>query len=257
MSDENNTTDDTGAAKPPKRAYTLSAVALAQRRAAAARSTGPITEEGKAASSRNAWKHGEYSAVNQTMLEASMVGHFGKPCRTTCPKHPEQNPEHPCSLVLDGLTKAGGDCLDKTVYVEAFEAIMESLSSEKLESMHGLLAAQAAGVMEVIQQIREEIGERGVLIEQKIYSKDGDEVGHKLVANPALVHFNKMVENFGINLPQLLATPAARKRVADPENIGDPVADMFAAVLNRGGKSGPVKRHEVIEGDYREVPEHG
>ena len=51
---------------------------------------------------------------------------FGKPCVTTCPFHPD-NPERkekPCGLVLDGLTHAGGSCLDKTVYVHALESLM-------------------------------------------------------------------------------------------------------------------------------------
>lgn len=259
MSEDNTPPQETPPEKPATRTYTMSPLALAQRRAAAARSTGPVTEEGKAASSRNAWKHGEYSAANQLMLESSMVGHFGKPCRTTCPKHPDNDPEHPCSLVLDGLTKAGGDCLDKTVYVEAFEAIMEYLNSDRLESMQGILGAQTAGAIELLQQVRNEIGEHGVLIKVSIFDKDGEPVivngeqACKVVLNPALAQYTKLLDSLGLNLPQLLATPAARKRVANPEEANDPVADMFTRLLERGGSKGPVKRHEVIEGDFREV----
>src|SRR5678815_1606287 len=114
--------------KPEKRPYTVSDAVLRQRRENQAKateasrelSTGPKTEEGKAAVSRNGWKHGRYSAINRAHFgvgATSMAKLFGKPCRTTCPYHPE-NPERtemPCSLVLDGLTHAGGSCLDKTV----------------------------------------------------------------------------------------------------------------------------------------------
>lgn len=58
--------------KTEKRHYTMSEAALAQRRnnlpAAAAAATGPLTEEGKAASSRNAWVHGRCSAVNRAQF---------------------------------------------------------------------------------------------------------------------------------------------------------------------------------------------
>ena len=60
---------------PARRKYTMSQKALEQRRAAqpaavqagtlAGKSTGPITEAGKAASCRNGWKHGRYSLANQ------------------------------------------------------------------------------------------------------------------------------------------------------------------------------------------------
>jgi len=96
--------------KREKRPYTMSEAAIAQRHAnlpaAAAAATGPNTPEGKAASSRNAWVHGRYSAINRAQFASgatSIAKMFGKPCVTTCPFHPD-NPdrtEAPCSLVLE------------------------------------------------------------------------------------------------------------------------------------------------------------
>lgn len=248
---------------PSKRAYTMTPLARAQRKQAALKSTGPRTEEGKAIASRNAWKHGEYSAVNQgALLAHSAAGNFGKPCRTTCPKHPENPnaPEHPCTLVLDGLTKAGGDCLDKEIYVRSFDAILQALETEGMDGMNGVLAGEAAGAVEVLNQLRGEIAEHGVMMARPIFDADGNAVVdsktsepvYHYVINPALAHYTKLLEKLGINLPQLLATPAARKRVGDPENPADPVSDMFRSLLNRAGGK-PVLRGDTVDGEFSEV----
>ena len=115
-------------------------------------STGPVTEEGKAAVSRNGWKHGRYSAINRAQFglgATSVAKLFGKPCVTTCPFHPD-NPERkekPCGLVLDGLTHAGGSCLDKTVYVHALESLMGAMRDRHLSLDAAFLISAALAAM--------------------------------------------------------------------------------------------------------------
>ena len=233
----------------PKRPYTMSEAALEQRRnnlpAAAAAATGPVTLEGKAASSRNAWVHGRYSAVNRAQFALganSMAKMFGKPCVTTCPFHPD-NPnrtEAPCSLVLDGLTHAGGSCLDKTVYVHALDSLMRAFTEGDMDGMNGLLATEMAGNMQLLRQIREEISERGVLMGIPLMTKDGkiirDEHGNSFVEwkqNPALAALIKFNESLSINFAELMATPRAREKLKDDDEAAGGLQQMIGAIFAR------------------------
>lgn len=243
-------------ASAPKSGYTMSEEAVQQRRdnlpAAAAAATGPITDEGKAASSRNAWKHGRYSAINRAQFASgatSIAKMFGKPCVTTCPFHPD-NPdrtEAPCSLVLDGLTRAGGSCLDKTVYVHALDSLMSAFTDGDMDGMHGLLATEMAGNFQLLRQIREEIAERGLLIEIPMITRDGDVVrdqdGKPMVAdmkpNPILAHLIKLNESLGINLAELMATPRAREKLKDDDEAAGGLQSLLGAIFNRAQRKLP------------------
>lgn len=243
-------------AAAPKSGYTMSEAAVQQRHdnlpAAAAAATGPVTPEGKAASSRNAWKHGRYSAINRAQFASgatSLAKMFGKPCVTTCPFHPD-NPnrtEAPCSLVLDGLTRAGGSCLDKTVYVHALDSLMAAFTEGDMDGMHGLLATEMAGNLQLLRQIREEIAERGLLIEIPAVTKDGvlvlDAEGNRVVGdlkpNPILAHMIKLNESLGINLAELMATPRAREKLRDDDEAAGGLQSLLGAIFNRAQRKLP------------------
>lgn len=242
--------------QPGKRPYTMSEAALAQRRAnlpaAAAAATGPVTDEGKAASSRNGWKHGRYSAINRAQFgqgATSIAKMFGKPCVTTCPFHPD-NPdrtEAPCSLVLDGLTHAGGSCLDKTVYVHALDALMSAFTDGDMDGMHGLLATEMAANMQLLRSLREEIANNGLVVmiphvskdNEVAYDKDGHMVAHDYKPNPALIALIKFNETLGINLAELMATPKARRQIKDDNDAAAGLQSLLGAIFNRAQRRLP------------------
>lgn len=255
------------------RPYTMSDAALAQRRAAqpaavaagalAGKSTGPRTDEGKAAVSRNAWKHGRFSAINRQSfgLGASSVANlFGKPCVTTCPYHPDNaaRVEAPCSLVLDGLTHAGGSCLDKTVYVNALQSLMAAMQDSDMDGMHGLLATELAANLQIVSQIRQEIAEHGITVPVYGRNKEGDVVLHPKTGepmvfdiriNPALAALAKFTEAHGVNFAELMATPRARERVKDDDNAASGIAAAIGAIMGRAAKKIPGR---VIDAEARD-----
>ncbi len=240
-----------------KRPYTLSEAALAQRRAAqpaavaagtlAGKSTGPTTERGKAAVSRNAWKHGRHSAANLQRFglgAASMSHIFAKPCTTTCPFHPENaaRNEAPCSLVLDGLTRAGASCLDKTVYVGALDALMDAMSSGEMEGMHGVLANELASNLQILDQVRQGISEHGVMVPIYEHNKEGDVIldpdtkkpfVFEIKVNPLLAALVQFTDKLGINFGELLTTPRSRKQADADEQQAGGLQALLGGIFSR------------------------
>lgn len=234
-----------------ERGRELSPAELEQRRkaslAAREHATGPRTEEGKASSSRNAWKHGRYSAINRQSFglgAGSMAKMFGKPCVTTCPFHPD-NPdrtEAPCSLVLDGLTHAGGSCLDKTVYVNALQSLMAAMVDGDMDGMHGVLATEMASSLQMLHHFRTEIGEKGVMVSIPMTTKEGVVVldpntGEMLIAdyklNPVIPHMIRFTETLGINFAELMATPRAREKMRENEDEAGLMQSLIGAIAQR------------------------
>ena len=236
----------------------LTEAELRQRREAAERSTGPRTEEGKARSSRNSWVHGRYSAINQRHFSAGVglqAQHFGKPCRSTCPKHPD-NPERSvaaCPLVVDGLTRDVVDMLDverKQVFVDAFDSLMEAMERHDLDGVHGLMASQAAQAIEQLQEMREAVRQHGYL--QKIpattregdviYDQNGNTVAAKWVPNPLLAHLNKLMEVLGVNLGEMMATRKARQKAQDAEDSQTAMQKMLGQMFSVARSQAPPGR---------------
>ena len=224
----------------------LSTRELEQRRQAASKSTGPRTNEGKARSSRNAWKHGMDSAIHHAHFDngmQSLLGTMGKPCLTTCPKHPD-NPNRTvgaCSLVLDGVTSAGGSCLDKQVYVQAFASIIDSLEGGSMEGMHGLMASEIAAALQMLHELRAQIADQGFVMgipmiddEGNVITRDdGSEVYGKYVSNPGYPMMLKTLEILGISLPELLATPQSQARAKVEHEKVDAMQTMLGGIFQR------------------------
>jgi hypothetical protein len=254
----------------PRKKYTMSDKAIEQRRAnqpkatEASRdlSTGPITEDGKAASSRNGWVHGRYSAINRAQFglgAASLAKMFGKPCVTTCPYHPDNldRTESPCSLVLDGLTHAGGSCLDKTVYVHAATALMEAMQSGEMDAMHGLLAKEMASNLQVLDALRQSIADDGVMVTIYEKERDGtlklDDKGNPYAVdiklNPAIHAIAKFSDTLGLNFAELMATPRAREKLKDDDEAANGIASVIGSIFSRAGKKLASQRPAIEHDD--------
>lgn len=246
--------------KPPKRTGEITQRKIDANRRNAQLSTGPRTEEGKAASSRNAWKHGMSSAVAKTTFAQhgaqAMAKLFGKPCLTTCPLHPDNPDVHsPCTLVRDGLTHAGANCLDKTVYVHALTALHDAMESGDMTGTHAMMAAEGGKVMQLLHELMQEITNKGLMTAVPMVTKDGDVVynrdGVMMIAeykpNPMIPAYIKLLGDFGISLPEMLATPQARSRAKTGEQAADTFQSMLGTIMQRAGKPGVPPPRPAIE----------
>lgn len=228
--------------KPASKRAPISERQLAANRANAQLSTGPRTDAGKAASSRNAWKHGRTSqtakATFATHGAQALAQLWGKPCKTTCSIHPDNpNAETHCQLVVDGMTSAGGNCLDKTVFLHALSAVHDAMEAGEMGGVNAMLAAEAGKVMQLLHEMAQEIASKGLMVPVPMVTKDGDVVydrdGKMVVAeykpNPMIAGYIKLLGDFGISLPEMLATPQARARA----KTGEANADAFQTMLGR------------------------
>ncbi|WP_337052469.1 hypothetical protein [Pseudoxanthomonas sp. USHLN014] len=224
---------------------------LAANRANAQKSTGPVTAEGKARSSRNAWKTGLHSAVHRVHFDngmQSLIGAMGKPCLTTCPKYP-------CSLVEDELTSAGGSCLDKQVFVQAFGSIIDAVENGSMGGMHGLMASELAAALQQLHDLRATMADQGLVIGipmigedgEVITRKDGSEVIGKYVANPGYPMMIKTLEVLGISLPELLVTPQAKARAKVEEEKADSMQTVLAGIFQRAAAAKGAPRPAISQ----------
>ncbi|MBB5885477.1 hypothetical protein DYQ93_11390 [Xanthomonas sp. LMG 8992] len=236
---------------PPKSA--LSERQLQQRREAAAKSTGPRTEEGKARSSRNAWKHGLSSAINRAHFDnglQSLLGAMGKPCQTTCPKYP-------CALVQDEITAPGGSCMDKQVYVQAFGSIIDALENKSLAGVGAMMASEIAAALQMLHDLRASIATQGHVIGipmvdgdgNVITRRDGTEVIGKYIANPGYPMMLKTLEVLGINLPELLVTHQSQARAKVETEKVDAMQTMLGGIFQRGNAKRAPRVIEHGEGE--------
>lgn len=233
---------------PAKTKRVLSEAEIEARRKGGPAAAAARSEAGKAAISRNGWKHGRYSAVQRQHMglgAASVAKLFGKPCLTTCPFHPDNTDrtEAPCSLVLDGLTRAGKSCLDKTTYVTALQSLMSAMEDGgSQDGMRALLASEMASNLELLSALRKAIVEDGFMIGLPAIDKEGNVIidpttgkaaPGRVVANPSLGPAIKLFEVLGINLPELLATPRSRQRMAAEGDGLNALQQMLGSVMAR------------------------
>ena len=205
-----------------KRPYTLSPAALAARIRNAQLSTGPVTAEGKAATSRNAWKHG-LNARRRSLL-------FGKPCKSTCPKYP-------CSLVDDGDVAPGQDCLDKELFLDNLRALEDAATTGHLDGVKQMAAATLGGTVSVIQELQYAILENGVFMKSEKLDKDGKVIGYELKPNPALLPLGNLLKSAGLTLPDFMLTPREVDRGTTEKEAAKGLAEFFAGASSQLAKA--------------------
>lgn len=194
------------------RKYTMTPAALAARRQNAQKSTGPKTDEGKEVSSRNAWKHGLHSR--------NRVLGFGKPCRTTCP-------HYPCSLVDDGETSPGKDCLDKEYLAETMHALSKALETGDLHDLKSVVTLQLGQSLQVIDELQASILQYGVYMKSEKLNKEGVVIGYELKPNPSLLPLSNLLKAAGVTLPDFMVTPKELNRDKSDRDAVETVADIF------------------------------
>jgi len=213
LPDEEKTTGIPAKMRVPRN-YTLSAAAIEARRRNAKKSTGPKTPEGKAASSRNAWKHGLYAS--------SRLLQFAKPCRSTCPKFSD------CEIVGNGVTSPGGDCLDKEHLLEAVIAIDKAVREQDTDSLNELVAFELAEILQVIRRLRADILEDGTIIKSEKLNKEGEVIGYEYKLHPGLLALPKLLSDFGLTLPDFRLTPKEIHRSKDVEDGVQTIAQILS-----------------------------
>lgn len=202
----------------PKRAYNLSDKALAARRANAKKSTGPITADGKASSSRNSWKHGLHAS-------ATALGIVGKPCTSRCHKFP-------CTLVDDGATQPGRHCLDKEFFLDTLQKIELAILDGQLDGVNEIFGHSLASTVSILHDMQERILSDGTILKNAKLSKDGVLLGWDYVVHPALAVLPKLLASLNISFGDALLTPASiakHKAEGDADKKMDVMGAMAAA----------------------------
>ncbi|WP_167631577.1 hypothetical protein [Mariprofundus ferrooxydans] len=204
---------------PRKKGAPLSPAEAKQRKDAAQRSTGPVTDKGKKISAMNAWKDGQTARS----VRSSMIG---KPCKSTCPKFES------CVFIKADKTSPGGKCLDVgdwNIVEENAEAIVAAQNGD-MSKLQGLTAMLMGMNVSVIQQMFADIQARGIWITQDMLNAEGEVVGTKEQENPHIGTMIKLMDKLGINLPEFLATPQSQAKVIQEDEAQQTAAEFTRAV---------------------------
>ncbi|MGC2423181.1 MAG: hypothetical protein WA666_02370 [Nitrospirota bacterium] len=206
----------------PHRKYTFSESAHEARVKNAQKSTGPASEEGKAASSQNARKPGGVYA-------ASLLMQLRKPCKSTCPIFDK------CEVVGSGQTRPGGACLDKVHFLESLDAITKALAGNNSD-LQDLVAVELAGILQVGRELLHAIDAFGVIMTIERTDDLGRVIQQEARLNPAVKAYSEWMRDFGLTLREQNITPAAISKVKQGEKDSETGASLLARIMNAGGK---------------------
>lgn len=204
-----------------KRPYTLSEAALAQRRAnrpaAAAASTGPITPEGKARARLNGLKFGTHTQ--------SLAIRLSPPCQRTCPDYKT------CDHVLDEEVRPGDRCpLELENIIESISAISDALDG-KPDKLNHLVAIRLGGGLDILGKMQEDILTHGTLLLETITGEKSSI--ERYVENPLIHSMIKLLGQMNVTPSDFKLTPKSKDGEAQK---GNTLASMIAQSIAAGGK---------------------
>lgn len=210
---DDNNDDPTGIPEdlrvPRRRKYTLSEAALEQRRQAAQQPKPGMLGV------RNNWKHGLYARDFANRL---------KPCKSSCPNYP-------CSMVKEGLTAPGGDCLDKAELMQFFRAVHTAITTKNTDDFNGYSALLIANSMKILQDMQEAILQDGTVLKREKRTKEGLQIEY--VMHPALQALPKLIADLGMHPHEFMITPKAIAKQDTEEEGLKTLADLMSGVARK------------------------
>ncbi len=190
-----------------RRRYTMSEAALEQRRKAA------LQPQPNNAGNRNGWRHGRYASNFLARI---------KPCLSTCPNYP-------CSLVEDGRTAPGKDCLDAEEMLNIVRAVHSALKDpESQEGLQEISASVIGNNIRILEMLQEDIFRDGTILKSVKTTDKGSHTEYKL--HPAFNALPKMIQDMGFSLDSFALTPKVKKQLGTDEEAARSITDMFKAV---------------------------
>lgn len=196
------------------RKYTITPAVIEQRKNAAKQPKGPGV-------AKNAWKHGRFS---RDKLLATIP-----PCKSTCK-------DYPCSLVEEGKTKKGGDCLDKQEVIQVFESIMLAIKNREegdQEAFQAELALLNANNVMIYRKIQQAIIEDGTMMQEGGIDKDGDYVLLGYKPHPLILSLIKMSGEMGITPRDLAITPKEIAKNKADEKGADSLDKLLSGLMRK------------------------
>jgi hypothetical protein len=210
---EDNNDETTGIPEdlrvPRRRKYTMSEAALEQRRQAAQQPKPGMQGV------RNNYKHGLYAKDFANRL---------KPCKSSCPNYP-------CSMVNDGMTAPGGDCLDKSELMQFFRAVHSAISTKSTDDFNGYSALLIANSMKILQDMQESILQDGTILKREKMTKQGLQIEY--VMHPALQALPKLIADLGMHPNEFMITPKAIAKQDGEEEGIKTLADLMSGVARK------------------------
>ncbi len=194
---------------PRRRQYTLSPAAIEQRRQAAQQPKPGMQ------GIRNNWKHGLYAKDFANRL---------KPCKSTCPRYP-------CTMVGDGITAPGGDCLDKTELLQFFRSVHTAITTKNTDDFNGYSALLIANSMKILQDMQEAILQDGTVLKREKQTREGLQIEY--VMHPALAALPKLIADLGMHPSEFMITPKAIAKQEDEEEGLKTLADLMSGVARK------------------------
>jgi hypothetical protein len=164
---------------------------------------------------RNNWRHGMYAE--------NFIGKM-RPCLSTCP-------DYPCSLVDEGKTEPGKDCLDKVEVIQFYRAVHRAIQDKEYDEFNDLAALQIGNTIKVIDMLVEDLFRDGTVVKREKYDAKGHLV-IEYVTHPSLLALPKLIADLGLTPAEFMITP----RSIDKGNTERDATKSLAEIMSRVGK---------------------